>query len=221
VLVGSTGGYNVNTTSDVSLSFSVGEPSVITLGPFGGYFLTQGFQQPSYAPTALLTANLYGSSTSCQGAQDGSATIQVFSGTPPYNYSWSFNPLLNTNTINNVPPGKYYVTVSDAAGSTYNDSLVIADGTGLCGIKVYSGLTPNGDGSNDSWVIDNIGLYPDNDISIFNRWGEKVWSRSGYDNAKVVWSGENESGGLLPDGTYFYLIKTSSGSKTGWIELTR
>jgi gliding motility-associated-like protein len=219
VVINANGGYLQNGT--ISVSYSVGEPAIITLGPFGGYFLTQGFQQPSYAPTAIMTANLFASNTSCQGAGDGSATIQVFSGTPPYNYSWSFNPLLNTNTINNVPPGKYYVTVSDAAGSTYNDSLTIAEGTGLCGIRVYKGITPNSDASNDTWIIDNIDLYPENQISIFNRWGEMVWSRKGYNNTTVVWAGENESGGALPDATYFYVIKTSRGSKTGWVELTR
>ena len=74
-------------------------------------------------------------------------------------------------------------------------------------IIVYNGLTPNGDGVNDQWIIDGIQKYPENTIQIFNRWGVIIREYYSYDNTDVVWNGTNENNQALPDGTYFYLLK--------------
>ena len=100
---------------------------------------------------------------------------------------------------------------------------VFMDGT--CDIHIYSGFTPNGDGKNDTWWIDNILSYPKNDVVIFNRWGTNVWSGKNYDNDKVIWKGTNYSGQPLPDGTYYYVVNYfDSGDKkttrSGWVEVT-
>jgi gliding motility-associated-like protein len=91
-------------------------------------------------------------------------------------------------------------------------------------VIVYSSLTPNGDGINDSWVIDGINLYKNNKVKIINRWGDLVFEESNYDNKEKVWKGECNSGFAiteknLPDGTYFYSIDLSNGSKpiTGYV----
>ena len=71
-----------------------------------------------------------------------------------------------------------------------------------------NGFSPNGDGVNDTWVIKNLELYPDNELIIFNRWGNEVFSVKGYRND---WSGDSNSkftiGNGLPVGTYFYVLK--------------
>lgn len=64
-------------------------------------------------------------------------------------------------------------------------------------------LTPNNDGSNDKWVIVDVDYFKKNKLTIFNRWGQQVYSASPYDNS---WSGESSSGGILPDGTYYYIL---------------
>ena len=68
-------------------------------------------------------------------------------------------------------------------------------------ILVYNAMTPNGDLQNDNFHIKNIWLYPENDIQIFNRWGNLVYQKNGYNN---TWDGGN-----LPDGTYYYIVKVS------------
>lgn len=66
-------------------------------------------------------------------------------------------------------------------------------------------ITPNDDGENDVWQIYNIKNYPDNEVYIFDRWGQRIYHKKGYDNldgwmAKYV-------GVNLPVSTYFYIIK--------------
>ena len=88
-------------------------------------------------------------------------------------------------------------------------------------LKFYSGFTPNKDGNNDNWQIDGITKFPNNTVSIFNRWGEKVWHTTKYDNIEVVWDGTSYMGQLLPDATYFYVIEADGKTYKGWVELTK
>lgn len=73
---------------------------------------------------------------------------------------------------------------------------------------VANGITPNGDGVNDALVFDlllnNPNEYPRNEIIIFNRWGDVVYSSRPYQND---WRGTNNSGQDLPQGTYYYILK--------------
>ena len=66
-------------------------------------------------------------------------------------------------------------------------------------------MTPNGDGFNDFWYIDNIEFYPDCEVAIYNRYGNLLYSKKGYQND---WDGQY-NGQNLPDGTYYYIISCS------------
>jgi gliding motility-associated-like protein len=81
-------------------------------------------------------------------------------------------------------------------------------------IEVYNAVSPNGDGLNDFLRIGNIERYPDNNISLLNRWGDKVFELSGYNNNDRVFTGRSNIGSEkeLPPGTYFYVIKKGDGS---------
>lgn len=89
-------------------------------------------------------------------------------------------------------------------------------------LKVYTGITPNGDGINDLWVIDGIDQYPDNEVIIYGRWGDKVWEGTNYDNINVVWDGKDKNGNTLTDGTYIYYINLTNGPDvpSSWVQLT-
>lgn len=69
-------------------------------------------------------------------------------------------------------------------------------------------ITPNGDGVNDVFVFDilsaNAAEYEENEMIIFNRWGDIVYSAAPYTNS---WSGQTDSGDDLPEGTYYYVLK--------------
>lgn len=69
-------------------------------------------------------------------------------------------------------------------------------------------ITPNGDGLNDEFRFDILSSspekYPDNNMIIFNRWGDVVFQAAPYTNN---WSGQNEGGQDLPEGTYYYVLE--------------
>jgi len=71
-------------------------------------------------------------------------------------------------------------------------------------------ITPNGDGLNDALVFDIMLLnpqdYPNPELVVFNRWGDIVYKQRPYDNN---WQGTNQSGGELPEGTYYFINRLS------------
>jgi gliding motility-associated-like protein len=70
-------------------------------------------------------------------------------------------------------------------------------------IKIPNAFSPNGDGRNDTWVIDGMKKYPQSTVNVFNRWGNKVYvSNNGYEEP---WDGR-QNGTELGNATYYYLI---------------
>ncbi len=217
-LVGSAGDFN--TTAWGSISASVGEP-MVTTETNGTNILTQGFQQPNFS--GILSVSLTGQNTSCLGANDGMAQLNVLGGVPPFNIVWSTgaSTTANFSAINGLSGGTYLVTVTAGNGASKTDSVIVLEGNCLTTFHIYSGITPNGDGMNDDWHIDDIELYPNNSVMIFNRWGDLVWDGVNYDNTTVVWKGTNKAGKPLTDATYFYIVKVNDETYKGWVELTR
>lgn len=75
-------------------------------------------------------------------------------------------------------------------------------------IDAPNGITPNGDGLNDRLIFEVLENAPDqfeeNEIVIFNRWGDIVYEAAPYMNE---WSGVNSGGNELPAGTYYYILR--------------
>jgi gliding motility-associated-like protein len=89
--------------------------------------------------------------------------------------------------------------------------------------EVSQAVTPNGDGINDTWLVTNIEKFNDNTVVVVDRWGNKVYHGSGYDNTNVLWNGVGPNGSRVPIGTYFYTIevrvKESLVRNTGFVEV--
>jgi gliding motility-associated-like protein len=82
-----------------------------------------------------------------------------------------------------------------------------------------TGFSPNHDGVNDGFYVAGIDQYPNNEVIIFNRWGEKVYEKKNYINGEWQGTFENRD---LPDGTYFYLIKYgTNGKMSGYVQIER
>lgn len=75
-------------------------------------------------------------------------------------------------------------------------------------INVFKALTPNGDGDNDVWTIENIEMFPNNVVELYKPSGQMVFRKQRYMND---WRGFSNTGSnynkKLPVGTYFYMIK--------------
>jgi gliding motility-associated-like protein len=84
-------------------------------------------------------------------------------------------------------------------------------------------FTPNGDGQNDTYQVKYIEFYPGSKITVFNRWGNKVYQNSGYLNDWDGYSNMNKVGSdPLPIGTYYYVIEYGvNRHKTGFVYLER
>lgn len=232
VLVGCAGGYY--TYNGGSISVSAGE-AIITTVNNSNIILTQGFQQPRIlSDSMVLEINTY--AAECKLASNGAFKINVRGGTPDYTFSYEIknnngdfelleHPFLtdSTDSINGLAPGIYRVKVSDYYSNSVVDTFTIGISyEGDCKIKIYSGFSPNGDGVNDNWIIDGIEYYPNNSVFIFNRWGDKLWETTGYNNQDKVWNGYSQiTGELLVNGTYYYIVNVEDKQFKGWVELTR
>jgi len=126
----------------------------------------------------------------------------VLTGQGGISYQWTpdstlDNPNVASPIANPLVSATYILTATDNSGCTGVDTVrveVLED----FNFVISSLMTPNGDGFNDTWYIDNIEYYPDCKISIYNRYGNLIFSKTGYQND---WKGED-----YPDGTYYYVI---------------
>ena len=78
---------------------------------------------------------------------------------------------------------------------------IVVPGSDYEPLVIRNAFSPNGDGVNDKWVIDNLSLYPDNQLTLINRWGNEVLTVKDYQND---WDGSQ-----LAEGTYYYILKVN------------
>ncbi len=89
-------------------------------------------------------------------------------------------------------------------------------------LKIPGGFSPNNDGINDFFVIENSQGKKIN-LEIFNRWGNRVYRSKEYQN---TWNGRSNEGIRigedLPVGTYYYIIQIAGENKrVGYITINR
>lgn len=126
-------------------------------------------------------------------------------------YAWEFGDGSTTTESNPShqysAPGTYTVTLTTTDNQNCSDTTshsVVIEASN----KVPNVFTPNGDGTNDYFMISANGARLK--LEIFNRWGYKMFSRTGTEN--IVWDGYNPQGTLVAPGTYFYVITVEEGS---------
>jgi gliding motility-associated-like protein len=85
---------------------------------------------------------------------------------------------------------------------------------------VNNGFSPNGDGINDTFVIEGLDNYPSHKLQVFNRWGTEIYQTKEY--YKGDWDG-TWNNMPLPEGTYFYILDLGNGSKpkSGYVQIHR
>ncbi len=212
----------IDSVGTLIITSTVGEAVIQTIGGSpSSVVLTQGFQQTFEGDTIGFDISI--TSPLCNERNDGFAEISNIVGCEgPYDILWS-NGSIGTRA-SSVGVGEHNVQVvskTNPSCSKVYKFTVVATNNLPCLLKFYSGITPNGDAINETWIIDNIELFPSNEVIFYNRLGNKVWEGKNYDNSTVVWGGENLSGNDLPSDTYFYTFESGSNIEKGWVELTR
>lgn len=133
------------------------------------------------------------------------AGADFFSWTPAADLNCDICPNTNASPINTTT---YLVTGETMDGCTALDTVLVEVKADIEQVVfIPNVITPNGDGKNDSWRIENIQLFPKNKVQIVNRWGDQVFKSEFYNND---FDG-SFSGGLLPAGTYYYLLDLGDG----------
>ena len=111
-----------------------------------------------------------------------------------------------SNATPNMEGWKYRVIVDNACYVCSDQVISEESELIISPFFIPNAFSPDGDGVNDTWVIDGLSRYASNKISIYSRWEEKVYEVNDYQND---WNGvSNTSSGMdrLPEGTYFYYI---------------
>lgn len=110
-------------------------------------------------------------------------------------------------------------TLTLTATELQNLPIALVLSGGVNNLVFYNSYTPDGDGKNDTWNIGNIDNYPDNEITILNRWGGEVFRTKSFSSTNS-WDGSG-----LNDGTYYYLLKVKINGKEeifkGFISLVK
>jgi gliding motility-associated-like protein len=136
-------------------------------------------------------------------------------------YSWSPGDYLNNVNISSpvcqpLDDVTYTLQITSVDGCINEDAIfvkVVKD------FIVPNTFTPNGDGINDKWYIENLSLYPNHRVEIFNRNGQRLLDSRNY---KGDWDG-TVKGKPLPSGTYYYIIDLNGARapKKGFITIIR
>jgi len=117
---------------------------------------------------------------------------------------------------NTIIPDEYEVL-------TFGASNRLLDGD----LEVYNAVSPNGDGLNDTFRIQGLSRYPDNELFIYNRWGVLVFQKKAYHESqdfagisegRVTISQKSE----LPEGTYYYVLNiVGAKERAGYFYINR
>jgi gliding motility-associated-like protein len=119
---------------------------------------------------------------------------------------WFFGDSASVGSLTQNPVHTY------GADGTYNVMLIVQNSYGcwdtvihsyevVSDIMVPNVFTPNNDGRNDYLAFKNLGFFPGTALTVFNRWGNKIFESPDYQNN---WNGDNNN-----DGVYYFILENS------------
>ena len=204
-------GQTVSLTANYSsgtVQWSTGETSdQITVTQTGTYQVTVTSPAGCQADTSINVTFLPDPVFSLKDTSICTYKKQIITLTaPPGFVAYSWNSGESTNSTYQVTqPQTVSLTVTDANGCQTTQQIKVADQCPT--VFIPNTFTPNGDGTNDTWVIE--GLDATATVKVFNRWGAELYQSIGYPNP---WRGEY-NGKKLPPGVYYYIVTAKSGTQ--------
>jgi len=147
----------------------------------------------------------------CNNTALGKIELSVVGISPPFTFLWSTGE--TTSRIENLQAGFYSVTVSDNVGNdtSFSVSIIVRE----CEMVPEIVFTPNGDGYNDTWFIQNSQYFSDALVQVFDRLGQLVYEHQGkYES----WDGKNILGVPLPDASYFFIVYKNKNEKSNIVK---
>ena len=147
----------------------------------------------------------------CKDDYSGSARVFVTEGTPPFQFQWSTDSSIiiehdSFSLIESLLPGEYHVKITDDMGCSIWDTIDVKSNPAIC-IFPYKVFSPNDDNIHEFWEIENMHLYPEALVEVYDRSGKQVYRRRNYINAEEhAFRGKDQEGRTLPSGSYYYII---------------
>jgi gliding motility-associated-like protein len=159
-----------------------------------------------------LAVSIIDSSTTCANTPFN-LNSSVTGGYPNYTYSWFILP-----NVNSISSNSFLSATSPDTQGSYTVAVVVSDSCAYqqtayeiivvlppCSVTIPNIITPNGDGANEFFKIKNLEFHPNTSVTIFDRWGKKVFESPNYNNE---WKADGVS-----DGTFFYVIEVPDDKK--------
>ena len=141
-----------------------------------------------------------------------------------YNSSNDGN-ILSLDTLLEDSVSYFAILYDNISGCESHMRLEIVPTVVPCEVIIYNAISPNADGQNDIFTIQNIESHPDNELTVFNRWGKILYQTKAYGSYNRYFRGRAQNGEVLPVGVYYYILKINeeSNSKTykGYLYINR
>ncbi len=127
--------------------------------------------------------------------------LEIFPNSLFNNYLWSTGSTLNKIKVNSA--GFYHLIVTNINGCIGNDTIEISNRKCLIKVYVPTAFTPNNDGVNDVFKVGGGEAVKDFKLSVFNRWGTKIFETNAIQN---FWNGTFNNK-PQPTGAYIYFVE--------------
>jgi gliding motility-associated-like protein len=162
-------------------------------------------------PDSALVMSALIAEESCSQTLDGGIIVTVTGGTGSYVYAWS-NGGSSTDTINQLTAGSYQVTVTDQGGCSISQIFEILVFCDHYEDALFNTFSPGSDGVNDFFTIPYADNFPNNELIVFNRWGQPIWSQKPFSNTPG-WGGVDNKGNDVESGAYYFIFKLNDPEK--------
>ena len=147
-----------------------------------------------------LIVNVQVTHETCLNQADGNIITSITQGNSPFSYLWSTGD--TTSFLNGLTAGEYMLNVSDSLDCSALLVIPIETDNQNC-VVIPTAISPNGDGSNDQWIISGADLSTNVSVEIYNRWGGLLYANDDYQNN---WRGDYKDKPLSA-GVYYFIVK--------------
>ncbi|MEZ4988711.1 MAG: gliding motility-associated C-terminal domain-containing protein, partial [Saprospiraceae bacterium] len=135
---------------------------------------------------------------------NGTLMATVLGGQPPFDFDWINVPNApNSAIVTDLCFGEYFLVVTDNSGCSSVQVSGVIDNERFACLEERVVITPDGNGSNDEFILFCVDQYIDNHLEIYNRYGQLVFETSDYNND---WEGTSQNGEDLPAGPYYWVL---------------